>query len=52
MPGSVLRSETYNGRKVRAIGGKRPYPRLTREDIQAALGYAADSLAHKTIIQI
>jgi uncharacterized protein (DUF433 family) len=26
------------------------YPRLTREDIQAALGYAADSLAHETII--
>lgn len=26
------------------------YPRLTREDIQAALTYAADSLAHETII--
>jgi uncharacterized protein (DUF433 family) len=26
------------------------YPRLTREDIQAALGYAADSLAHETIL--
>jgi uncharacterized protein (DUF433 family) len=22
------------------------YPRLTREDIQAAIGYAADTLAH------
>ncbi len=26
------------------------YPRLTREDIQAALAYAADSLAHETIV--
>jgi uncharacterized protein (DUF433 family) len=26
------------------------YPRLTREDIQAALSYAADSLAHQTIL--
>lgn len=26
------------------------YPRLTREDIRAALGYAADSLAHETIL--
>ena len=26
------------------------YPRLAREDIQAALGYAADSLAHETIL--
>jgi uncharacterized protein (DUF433 family) len=26
------------------------YPRLTREDIQAALRYAADSLAHETIL--
>lgn len=25
------------------------YPRLSREDIQAALAYAADSLAHETI---
>jgi uncharacterized protein (DUF433 family) len=25
------------------------YPRLTREDIKAALGYAAASLAHETI---
>ena len=23
------------------------YPRLTREDIQAAIGYAADTLAHE-----
>lgn len=23
------------------------YPRLTREDIQAAIGYAADSVAHE-----
>ena len=23
------------------------YPRLTREDIQAAMGYAADTLAHE-----
>lgn len=23
------------------------YPRLTREDIQAAIGYAADALAHE-----
>lgn len=26
------------------------YPRLTREDIQAALLYAADALAHETIL--
>lgn len=26
------------------------YPRLTREDIRAALAYAADSLAHETIV--
>jgi uncharacterized protein (DUF433 family) len=26
------------------------YPRLTPEDIQAALMYAADSLAHETIL--
>lgn len=26
------------------------YPRLTRQDIQAALAYAADSLAHGTIL--
>jgi uncharacterized protein (DUF433 family) len=26
------------------------YPRLTRADIQAALGYAADTLAHETIV--
>lgn len=26
------------------------YPRLTREDIQAALVYAADTLAHETIL--
>jgi uncharacterized protein (DUF433 family) len=26
------------------------YPRLTREDIRAALAYAADSLAHQTIL--
>ena len=26
------------------------YPRLTREDIQAALAYAADTLAHETIV--
>ncbi len=26
------------------------YPRLDRKDIQAALAYAADSLAHETII--
>ena len=26
------------------------YPRLAREDIQAALAYAADSLAHETIL--
>lgn len=26
------------------------YPRLERKDIQAALAYAADSLAHETII--
>ncbi|MBI3799267.1 MAG: DUF433 domain-containing protein [Deltaproteobacteria bacterium] len=28
------------------------YPRLTKEDIQAALGYAADTLAHEEIILI
>ena len=26
------------------------FPRLTRKDIQAALAYAADSLAHETIL--
>ena len=26
------------------------YPRLTRDDIHAALAYAADSLAHETIL--
>jgi uncharacterized protein (DUF433 family) len=26
------------------------YPRLTRADIQAALAYAADTVAHETII--
>ena len=26
------------------------YPRLTHADIQAALGYAADTLAHETIV--
>jgi uncharacterized protein (DUF433 family) len=26
------------------------YPRLTRADIQAALGYAADTVAHETIL--
>ena len=26
------------------------YPRLTREDIQAALGYAANTVAHETIL--
>ena len=26
------------------------YPRLAREDIQAALAYAADSLAHESIV--
>ena len=26
------------------------YPRLTREDIQAAMGYAADTLAHEETV--
>lgn len=26
------------------------YPRLTRDDIRAALAFAADSLAHETIV--
>jgi uncharacterized protein (DUF433 family) len=26
------------------------YPRLTREDLQAALAYAADSIAHEAIL--
>jgi len=26
------------------------YPRLTREDIYAAIGYAADTLAHEEIV--
>ena len=26
------------------------YPKLTREDIRAAIGYAADTLAHEEII--
>jgi uncharacterized protein (DUF433 family) len=26
------------------------YPSLTREDVQAALAYAADTLAHETIV--
>jgi uncharacterized protein (DUF433 family) len=28
------------------------YPRLTREDIQAALAYAADILAHDEIVEL
>lgn len=28
------------------------YPRLTKEDIQAALSYAADTLAHEEIILV
>jgi uncharacterized protein (DUF433 family) len=28
------------------------YPRLTREDIQAALAYAADILAHEEIVEL
>jgi uncharacterized protein (DUF433 family) len=28
------------------------YPRLTKEDIKAALGYAADTLAHEEIILV
>lgn len=28
------------------------YPRLTREDIQAAIGYAADTLAHEETLII
>jgi uncharacterized protein (DUF433 family) len=28
------------------------YPRLTREDIQAAIGYAADTLAHEETILV
>jgi uncharacterized protein (DUF433 family) len=26
------------------------YPRMTREDIKAALAYAADSLSHETVV--
>lgn len=26
------------------------YPRLTREDVQAAIGYAADTLAHEETV--
>lgn len=26
------------------------YPRLTREDLQAAMGYAADAVAHEDLI--
>jgi uncharacterized protein (DUF433 family) len=26
------------------------YPRLTRDDVRAALAYAADSLAHETLV--
>lgn len=26
------------------------YPRLTRDDVQAALAYAADTIAHETIV--
>ena len=28
------------------------YPRLTREDIQAAIGYAADTLAHEETVLV
>lgn len=28
------------------------YPRLTREDIQAAIGYAADTLAHEETVML
>ncbi len=38
-------------------GGTEPdlldaYPRLTREDIQAAIGYAADTIAHEETIPL
>ncbi|MFQ5882545.1 MAG: DUF433 domain-containing protein [Candidatus Methylomirabilales bacterium] len=29
-----------------------PHPRLTREDIQAAIGYAADTLAHEETLLV
>jgi len=28
------------------------YPRLTREDIQAAIGYAADTVAHEETVML
>ena len=28
------------------------YPRLTRDDIQAAIGYAADTLAHEVTVLV
>jgi uncharacterized protein (DUF433 family) len=28
------------------------YPRLTREDIQAAIGYAADTVAHEETVAV
>ena len=37
--GSVLRADLLDA-----------YPRLTRDDIQAVLGYAADSIAHEVIV--
>ena len=30
----------------------RAYPRLTTEDVQAALSYAADTIAHEVIVRI
>jgi uncharacterized protein (DUF433 family) len=28
------------------------YPRLTQEDIRSALAYAADSIAHETVLEV
>jgi uncharacterized protein (DUF433 family) len=43
----VLRKLAEGATEAELLDG---YPRLTHEDIQAALAYAADSIAHEIII--
>lgn len=43
----ILRKLSEGATEADLLGA---YPRLTREDIQAALAYAARSLAHETIL--
>lgn len=45
----ILRKLAEGGSEADLLGG---YPPLTREDIRAALGYAADTLAHEEVVFI